>query len=145
MKPYPLSIINLLEKPYGHTSQNMPYQCKSNKKNVELHNLEHNIFREYYYQMESESGIIIPAYARDVGSYDEANIEILTEEEWMKLPIRPPRIDELKKEISKGKDGEFFTGIKHYRNYTGWPLADMMQTIDVPNLEYRIPDIRSKE
>jgi len=135
-----LQIINLSEKLFKQTPQNLPYNCQSNKKNMELHNLEHGRFREDYYQMESESGVRIPAYARDIGSYDEPDVEILTEKEWLTLSIRPPRIAEIKKEIRDGENGEFFTGIKHYRNYTGWYVADMMKTIEVPKLEFRTPE-----
>lgn len=89
--------------------------------------------------MESESGIEIPAYARDIGSYDEPDVEILTEKEWLSLKVKPLRITEIKKEIRDGEDGEFFAGIKHYRNYTNWPVADMIKTIEVPKLELREP------
>ena len=59
--------------------------------------MEDGRFREDYYKMESESGIEIPAYARDIGSYDEPDVEILTEKEWLSLKVKPPRIAEIKK------------------------------------------------
>ncbi len=52
----PLQIINLSEKLFERTPQNPPYNCQSNRKNIELHNLEDGRFREDYYKMESESG-----------------------------------------------------------------------------------------
>lgn len=135
-----LQTINLSSELFANTSQTPPYRCKSHKVNPELHNLESNLFRESFYQMESESGIKISAYVREIGSYDEPYTEILTEEEWLKLPTKSPRIDEIKKEISKGEDAEFFTGIRHYRNYSQWNLAEMMQEIPVPELKAKIPD-----
>jgi len=141
-----LKIINLSNNLFENTSDNPPYRCKSHKINPELFNLEHNLFRESFYQMESESGIKITAYARDIGTFDEDSyLEILTEDEWIALPIRPPRIDELKKEIKQEEDAEFLAGIRHYKNFSGWFLPDVMKTIKTPKLEYTSPCVFPNE
>jgi len=135
-----LSTINILDDVLGITPDiKQPYLCESYRANPELNSLEHNLFRDSFYQMESESGVKIHAYAREIGYSDASYLEILTEDEWLKLPERPIRIDEIKEEIRKAEDREFLVGIKHIRPHNRYHLVDIMKKIPVPELEFKEP------
>lgn len=137
--PNPIKVIdvfsNIFEKDFAQSSQNPPYNCKVNRENPELASIKYELYRETYYQLESESGVKIPAYQRDIGTYDEPEVEIITLQEWLALPNRPAKIGELHNEISLAKDAERKLGINHIRHYPHWIAADMMKTIEVPELK----------
>lgn len=137
-----LKVINLSDILYEHTPENPPHRCESHRENEELHKLEHRIYRDSYSPMVCETcECEVQAYSREIGSYDEWDIEVICRYDWEKLPIKPKRLEILKKEIRDGKDAEYKLGIYHFRNSPHWHLADMMKTIEVPKLELRLPEI----
>lgn len=139
--PSPLQTIDLSKILFEHTSDNPPYKCQSFKDNAELSKLESMISKEHFYELESDSGKKLGCYQRDIGTYDEPEVEILTKEEWKALPHRPSRLSEISQEVSDAKHLEREAGIINYKHYSQWVQwgPEMTKKIPVPDLVVDYP------
>lgn len=134
-----LSSINLTEKLFPPP----PYECTYRRDNPDLTELTKPTYRENFEQVVSTtSGEKLPFYQRNVGDYDDYEVQTLTYREWMMM-LRPRPtmlINLLVARITRAKFEERKAGIFHYdRTYT-WIAAEVFKEVLIPELKYNKPE-----
>lgn len=151
----PLQLINLDEI----LNPKPPYECKAIRKNTDLIKLQEQepfLFQEEYEKYVMQNGNIVYTREIEIGNYDwyedeeqETEIEIISKEEWEKLPAKSTgKLAKFRKEIENCVWKSRGSGINHYSKWFEYPLyhiENMAKEIPVPKLTYRIPELESKK
>ena len=132
-----ITSINLLAELFPEP----PYKCNRRRVNPDLNKLLAPRYKEDYEQMESSSGEKLPVYRKYLGELEDEEWEILSEKEWSVLRHKPiPQIVLLEARIKRAKQQENDAGIIHYEYTHQWYSTDVCKKIDVPKLEFNLPE-----
>lgn len=139
-----LSQFNLLDKLFPPP----PYNCNYRRENPLLLELTKPTYREDWEQLESSTtGEKLPYFQRNIGEYDDYEVETISYREMM-MRFRPRpemRINYLKAQILRAKLAEQDAGIHHYEGMTDWYVSDLFTKVELPQLKAEIPKFDVEE